>query len=141
MNADIRKVEGEKGNFTVTVAHRPRYVDAEKCTGCGLCAEHCPIEAIDAYNMGMSVGPAVSVDYQQAVPKIFTIDKDVCLGCGLCFELCQANARQEHFGLEGVISAAPRRWRQGAPLIASNASTIQFYFSIGFLLKSLGSCP
>ena len=113
MNADIRKVEGEKGNFTVTVAHRPRYVDPEKCTGCGLCAEHCPIEAIDAYNMGMSVGPAVSVDYQQAVPKIFTINKDVCLGCGMCFELCQANAvnyaqmeRLEKLNVGAVIISA-----------------------------------
>jgi len=92
MNTDIRKVEGTKGDFKVTVAHRPRYVNPDKCTGCGLCAEHCPVEALDEYNLNMSAGPAVGVDYQQAVPRIFTIDKDICLGCGLCFELCKADA-------------------------------------------------
>ncbi len=92
MNADVREVKGQKGDFAVTIAHRPRYVEPDKCTGCGLCAEHCPVEALDAYNLDMSVGPAVGVDYQQAVPRIFTINKDICLGCGLCFELCKANA-------------------------------------------------
>ena len=113
MNADIRKVEGVKGDFNVTIAHRPRFVEPDKCTGCGLCAESCPVEALDSYNLDMSVGPAVNVDYQQAVPRIFTIDKDVCVGCGLCFELCKADAvnyeqqeKLEELNVGAIILAA-----------------------------------
>ena len=31
--ADIDKVEGEAGDFSVTVNKHPRYIDSEKCTG------------------------------------------------------------------------------------------------------------
>ncbi len=39
--ADLKKVQGEVGNFTVTVNRRSRYVDEEKCTGCGECITNC----------------------------------------------------------------------------------------------------
>jgi len=39
--SDLKRVEGEVGNFTVTVNRRSRYVDEEKCTGCGDCITHC----------------------------------------------------------------------------------------------------
>ena len=33
--ADLESVRGQPGHFTVTINKRPRYVDPEKCTGCG----------------------------------------------------------------------------------------------------------
>ena len=39
--SDLKRVEGEVGNFTVTVNRRSRYVDEEKCTGCGECVANC----------------------------------------------------------------------------------------------------
>jgi len=42
-NAELAEVSGRAGNFTVTVNQRPRYVDGNKCTGCGLCVESCPV--------------------------------------------------------------------------------------------------
>ena len=44
--SDIEKIEGEAGNFAVTIATRARYVDEEKCTGCGSCVEHCPVRNV-----------------------------------------------------------------------------------------------
>ncbi len=41
--AEIEKVEGQIGKFKVKIKKRPRYVDTEKCTGCGSCIENCPI--------------------------------------------------------------------------------------------------
>jgi heterodisulfide reductase subunit A len=91
-NADIVDVEGEPGNFTVTVTVRPRYVNSEKCTGCGVCAQYCPIEAANAYDGNLAQRGAVYVDYPQAVPLVYVIDREVCIGCGLCERLCQAEA-------------------------------------------------
>jgi NADH:ubiquinone oxidoreductase subunit E len=44
--ADVESVQGEPGNFRVTLRHRPRYVDLDKCTGCGLCAANCPVRNV-----------------------------------------------------------------------------------------------
>jgi NADH:ubiquinone oxidoreductase subunit E len=42
-DAELEKISGEAGNFLVTVRKKPRYVDVEKCTGCGLCMQNCPV--------------------------------------------------------------------------------------------------
>ncbi len=42
-NAEITDVAGESGNYIVTIKKNPRYVDEEKCTGCGLCMQNCPV--------------------------------------------------------------------------------------------------
>jgi NADH:ubiquinone oxidoreductase subunit E len=39
----LRDVTGEPGNLTVSLDKHPRYVNPEKCTGCGVCLEACPI--------------------------------------------------------------------------------------------------
>ncbi len=41
--ADVEKVEGEAGRFTVTVKKKARSVDSGKCTGCGICQASCPV--------------------------------------------------------------------------------------------------
>jgi NADH:ubiquinone oxidoreductase subunit E len=41
--ADIESIRGTAGNFNVKIIKRPRYVDEEKCTGCGICVENCPV--------------------------------------------------------------------------------------------------
>lgn len=91
-NAEIQKVEGEPGNFKVTVNKRARKVNEEKCTGCGVCATKCPMEAIDEYNMGMVPRASIFVRYAQAVPLVFAIDPNKCIGCGICAEECKAEA-------------------------------------------------
>ena len=45
-NAELKKVNGQAGNFTVTINKRPRYIDEEKCTGCGTCTNNCPVRNI-----------------------------------------------------------------------------------------------
>ena len=40
--SEVENVSGYVGNFTVTVKKKARYVDEEKCSGCGTCWNVCP---------------------------------------------------------------------------------------------------
>jgi NADH:ubiquinone oxidoreductase subunit E/NAD-dependent dihydropyrimidine dehydrogenase PreA subunit len=44
--ADVEKIRGNAGNFEVDILKRPRYVDEDKCTGCGTCVTNCPVQNI-----------------------------------------------------------------------------------------------
>ncbi len=90
--AEIEEVRGEAGNFEVVIKQYPRYIDPEKCTGCGECARNCPVRAINEYNEGLDLREGVYVKYPQAVPRSYVIDRDACIGCGLCENLCLARA-------------------------------------------------
>jgi len=91
-NGDVIGLDGEAGNFEVKIRKRSRYINEEKCNGCGLCAQKCPIEAIDMFNEGLSDRSAIYVEYPQAVPLNFMIDREKCIGCGTCQEICKAKA-------------------------------------------------
>ena len=41
--SEVKEVKGSVGNFRVNVLSHPRYVNADKCTGCGQCVEKCPV--------------------------------------------------------------------------------------------------
>ncbi len=91
-NGEILDLNGEAGNFEVKFRKRSRYIDEEKCNGCGLCAQKCPVEAVDTFNEGLSDKSAIYVEYPQAVPLKFIIDREKCIGCGTCQEICKAKA-------------------------------------------------
>jgi len=91
-NAELKKVEGEMGNFKVTITKHSRYIIDEKCTGCGVCAEHCPIEGTSAFDRELAPAKAIYVPFPQAVPLIYTIDRGLCIGCGICERFCEADA-------------------------------------------------
>ena len=96
--AQVEKVEGFVGNFTVTIRHKARYVDPTKCTGCGLCTEKCPQKRVpNAFNLGLDNRRAIYIPFAQAVPKIATIDPAYCTKlntgkCGVCAKVCTAGA-------------------------------------------------
>ena len=100
--SEVVTVEGEEGSFRVTVRKKPRYVDVDKCTGCGLCAEACRMHGrvIDVFNQGLGKRAAVYVPFPQAVPLVYTVDPDACLYltrgvCGKtfkCKDACPADA-------------------------------------------------
>jgi len=91
-NAEVEKVRGEAGNFEVVVRKRARYVDEEKCTGCGLCAEKCPVRVVDWFNGGLSERTAIYLEYPQAMPPVYVIDPEACTKCGACVEVCRVGA-------------------------------------------------
>ncbi len=44
--SEIESIEGSAGNFKVRVRKKARFVDPDKCTGCGECVEHCLVKNI-----------------------------------------------------------------------------------------------
>ena len=72
---EVRGITGEPGNLTVTLEKKPRFIDTGKCTGCGACAEACPVALPDEFNLGLSGCKAVHRRYPQAVPGSFVIEK------------------------------------------------------------------
>jgi len=90
--SEVKEVSGSAGNFIVKVLRKPRYVDEKKCTGCGICIEHCPVEVPNEFDEKLGMRKAIYIPFLQAVPRVFTVDKDNCLECGLCESVCQAEA-------------------------------------------------
>ncbi len=91
-HAEVETIEGEPGHFSVTLTRKPRYIRSDRCTGCGECAKHCPVTAIDAYNEKLNKRSAIYIKYPQAIPKVYLIDREQCIGCGLCERVCLAKA-------------------------------------------------
>jgi len=94
---ELINVEGEPGNFRVRLKKRPRYVNEEKCTGCGDCLDKCPVSIPDEYNMEMSEYGAIHKYQPQAVPNVAAIDPERCLKltkdkCGVCEKVCNFDA-------------------------------------------------
>ena len=89
-------VEGEAGNFRVTLNKKPRYIIESKCTGCNTCVEYCPVKYPDQYNQEISDNKAVHVYFAQAIPLVTYIDES-CLylkekKCRICERVCKNNA-------------------------------------------------
>ena len=73
--SEVLGISGEAGNFTVKVRTRSRYVDLEKCTGCGECEQVCPVEINDTFNAGLAKRKAIYRPFPQSFPNAFTIEK------------------------------------------------------------------
>ncbi|MDR2368856.1 MAG: FAD-dependent oxidoreductase [Deltaproteobacteria bacterium] len=94
---DVLAIDGEEGNFNVTVRKNPRYIDMSKCIACGECAKKCPRKVDNEYNESLDKRKAIYVQYVQAVPLKFGIDPKECMyitkgKCGNCKKVCPADA-------------------------------------------------
>jgi len=73
--AEVERVDGNAGNFTVTIRRTPRYIDEAKCTACGDCAGVCPVSLPSEYDQGLIDRKATYKKYAQAIPGAFAIQK------------------------------------------------------------------
>ncbi|MDY6879676.1 MAG: FAD-dependent oxidoreductase, partial [Thermodesulfobacteriota bacterium] len=90
----MESLEGDPGHFQVVLRNDPRYINPDKCTGCGQCSNVCPVNGINEYDCGLDLRAATSIRYAQAIPLAYTIDRDMCIGCGICEKACLAEAIQ-----------------------------------------------
>jgi len=87
--SEVEEVSGSIGNFKVKVKKKARYVDANKCVGCGVCEEKCPRRTDSEFEMGLAKRGMAYIPFPQAIPHIATIDKREERPCkAACKEAC-----------------------------------------------------
>ena len=106
----VESVEGEAGRFTVKLTKAPRYVDLSKCTGCGDCANVCPITVKSDFNENLSDRKATYRHFPQAIPSGYAIDK---LGTSPCKAACPT-----HISVQGYVALiAVGKYKEALKLI------------------------
>ena len=95
--SQVEEVSGYIGNFKVKIRKKARYVDAEKCNGCGLCQEKCPIKTPSEFDAALGKRKAIYTPFAQAVPNTPVIDTGHCTyflkgKCRLCEQVCEREA-------------------------------------------------
>jgi len=93
---EVHSVEGEAGDFKVTLFRKPRYINESKCTGCTVCVEYCPVKYPDQFNQDISNNKAIHIYFAQAIPLKPYIDES-CLylkegKCQICKGVCKNDA-------------------------------------------------
>jgi heterodisulfide reductase subunit A len=98
-NTEVRKVKKVNATFKVKLMQKAKYVDEEKCTGCGACVEVCPVSVPDPLD-GKVGGKRklVSMAFPQAVPNVVTVDPTCRFGemrkGGACIGDCAVDCSQ-----------------------------------------------
>ena len=94
---DVERIEGEAGDFTVTLHRFPRYVSVERCVACGVCSRECPVSVRDEHGSGGGLRKAVCGPCAGTVPSAYRIDPRNCKrlsggDCTLCADACPYGA-------------------------------------------------
>jgi heterodisulfide reductase subunit A len=89
---EVSSVEGEPGTYRLSLVTKPRYIDMEKCNGCGDCVLICPVEVYNRFDAGIGVRKAIYKPHSQVVPDLVIKDADHCIECGLCYDVCGLDA-------------------------------------------------
>lgn len=93
--AEVTDVSGYIGNYSVKIHHKPRYIKADLCTGCGECAKVCPVTFPSEWDEALGNRNAVFRAFPQAVPITYSIDKK---DIAPCVAACPA-----HVNVQGYI--------------------------------------
>lgn len=92
LSTELASVEGEPGDFKVTLRQEPNPVDTARCIGCGKCVDVCPVTVADEFNAGLTTRKAIYLPVPHTIPNPYRIDTAACTQCGACQEVCPTEA-------------------------------------------------
>ncbi len=95
--SEVEEISGFVGSFKARIRKKARYVDEDKCNGCGVCVTKCPWKANSEFDLGLSERKAIYTPFAQAVPNIPVIDTEHCAyflkeKCRACEKFCELGA-------------------------------------------------
>jgi len=93
--SEVQEVSGYIGNYSVKIRKKPRYINADRCTGCGECVTVCPVTSPSEWDECLGDKHAVFRAFPQAVPITYCIDKK---DRAPCVRACPA-----HVNIQGYI--------------------------------------
>jgi quinone-modifying oxidoreductase subunit QmoA len=71
--AEVTKVTGGAGNYTVDITLQPRYVN-HNCTACGACSEAVEAQFANEYNYGLNQRKGAYLPFYMAYPQRYVVD-------------------------------------------------------------------
>ena len=74
--AEVTKIEGRRGDYTVSLKVSPRYVNGN-CTACGACAEAVSAEIPNPYNYNLNRMKAAYLPHAMAYPQRYVLDASI----------------------------------------------------------------
>ena len=97
--SEVVEISGFVGDFKATIKKKPRHVDVDKCTGCGICTQACVLHnrIPSEFDVGLGKRGAIYIPFPQAVPLKAIIDSQTCLYLtkGKCKMKCQEACERE----------------------------------------------
>ena len=95
--SEVEEISGFVGSFKAKIRKKARYVNEDKCNGCGVCVTKCPWKADSEFDLGLSKRKAIYTPFAQAVPNIPVIDTEHCAyflkgTCRACEKFCELGA-------------------------------------------------
>ena len=99
MPMKLLKTETENELKVEMILHAKRYsltLDKARCTGCGICKEICPREAIEIKKVPKAEG-------EKAKPPTINVSEEKCHYCGMCEPICPFGALKGKINGEHMI--------------------------------------
>jgi heterodisulfide reductase subunit A len=72
---NVIAVEGQAGDFSVTLRHEPRHVDPARCVNCDLCALVCPVSLPSGFEADLTTRRAAYKMAVRSLPNAYIIDR------------------------------------------------------------------
>ncbi|MBL7211373.1 MAG: FAD-dependent oxidoreductase [Desulfobacteraceae bacterium] len=108
--SEVEEVSGFIGNYDVKIRRKSRYVREDACTGCGECADVCPVTSLSEWDEGLGTRKAAYRAFPQAVPITFAIEK---MDRAPCVITCPAGVNVQGY----VQLIAQGKYREAVQLI------------------------
>jgi len=74
--SEVEEVAGSAGRFSIRVRQKARFVDEDKCTGCGQCVEHCLVGNLAYLELPVVSDEEISEDHRAVADDVLARYED-----------------------------------------------------------------